>query len=114
MNITASGRYVAGNISGIMDAIRGAATVAVVRTGDSVLQQAQVLVPIDTGALYDSGYRSEPSGESVEVGFTKIYAPFVEFGTFKMAAQPYLRPAMDSHHGVLMDETVSALKAVLA
>ena len=35
------------------------------------------------------------SGNDVEIGFSEEYASYVEFGTYKMAAQPYLRPAFD-------------------
>jgi HK97 gp10 family phage protein len=42
------------------------------------------------------------------VGFSADYAEHVEFGTSKMAAQPYLRPAIDEHmgeiEGAMMEE----------
>jgi HK97 gp10 family phage protein len=30
------------------------------------------------------------------------YAPDVEFGTYKMIAQPFLRPAIDEHQGDIL------------
>jgi HK97 gp10 family phage protein len=68
--------------------------------GQALVERARELVPVDTGALQASiTYRVEQTG-SGEVhiifgGYTH-YAAFVELGTYKMAAQPYLRPALDS------------------
>lgn len=63
---------------------------------------AQRLVPIDTGELHD-GIRivDEPhrdgSGVVGTYGVTDVdHAEPVEFGTERMAAQPYLRPSIDA------------------
>lgn len=42
--------------------------------------------------------RPGPSAEWV-VGTNVEYAPYVEFGTSRMGAQPYLRPAVDRARG---------------
>jgi len=63
-----------------------------------VLDVAQSLCPVDTGNLRDSAYM-KASGNDVEFGFEAIYASYVEFGTYKMEAQPYLRPAIDGTMG---------------
>lgn len=51
------------------------------------------LCPIDTGELISSidGFTD---GESVEVYADADYAQYVEYGTSKMEAQPYFRPAI--------------------
>ena len=66
--------------------------------GDQVLEEARQGAPVDTGALVasleavlDSGF----GAPAVSVQATVPYAGFVEFGTYKDAAQPYLRPALD-------------------
>ena len=42
---------------------------------------------------------SEPNTEFIaHVGTNVEYAPYVEYGTYKMDAQPYLQPAMDLTH----------------
>ena len=53
------------------------------------------LCPIDTGELIGSidGFTD---GESVEVYADADYAQYVEYGTSKMEAQPYFRPALAS------------------
>jgi HK97 gp10 family phage protein len=58
------------------------------------LTHAQTLCPVDTGALRDSGHLV-PETDDVQIVFDAIYASYVEYGTWKMEAQPYLRPAMD-------------------
>jgi len=63
-------------------------------TAREVQDSAQAKVPVDTGALQAS---IQALPDRVIVGAT--YAPFVEFGTSNMAAQPYLRPAADEATG---------------
>lgn len=55
------------------------------------------IVPVDTGRLRNSLHISPSSPGSLryEVGDGVDYGVFVEFGTYKMGAQPYLRPAAD-------------------
>ena len=54
---------------------------------------ANLLVPVDTGYLKGSiGHRVK--GLSAFVGASAEYAPHVEMGTSKMAAQPFLVPAV--------------------
>lgn len=49
-------------------------------------------------------------GKTVVVGSNVKYAPYVEFGTYKMDAQPYLRPAANDH----ADEYRKILKNALS
>ena len=53
------------------------------------------LCPVDTGELISSidGFND---GEGVEVYADADYAQYVEYGTSKMEAQPYFRPAIDA------------------
>lgn len=66
--------------------------------GDAILNDAQRIVPVDTGHLRDSGY-SKVEGDHVEVGFTAEYGGYVELGTEHMRASPYLRPAAYQDRG---------------
>lgn len=60
---------------------------------DTFFDIAYDLCPVDTGELIDSidGFTD---GESVEVYADADYAQYVEYGTSKMEAQPYFRPAI--------------------
>ncbi len=59
-----------------------------------IAQYAEAGCPVDTGFLRSTVFVRE-NGNDVEVGFEAPYASYVEFGTYKMAAQPFLRPALD-------------------
>jgi HK97 gp10 family phage protein len=61
--------------------------------GSYVLARTQVLTPVRSGNLKRSeDYRVAET--TVIVYADMPYARFVEFGTRKMAARPYLRPAL--------------------
>lgn len=72
--------------------------------GLKVQNGARERCPVDTGRLRSSivtsGLQRDGQGAYVEVGTNVFYAGFVEFGTRRMAAQPYLRPALlEAAHG---------------
>jgi HK97 gp10 family phage protein len=82
-------------------------------TQTMVANEARHLVPVDTGALQRSIQegRVELKGETVR-GFVyalQEYASFVEEGTSRQRAQPYLRPAMEKH----VDDFIRLLKRVM-
>lgn len=73
------------------------------RIGAKVERRAKYLCPVDTGRLRSSithglfvadGTFEERIGTDVE------YAAFVELGTSRMSAQPYLRPALAAETGM--------------
>lgn len=67
---------------------------AVGKIGHDVVHDAQVVVPVDTGNLKNSiGVDIDPDGLGFDAGPTADYGAHVEFGTVKMAAQPYMIPA---------------------
>ena len=69
----------------------------VVRHNGAELQQkAQRNSPVDSGDLKRSiGLEIVDDGLAAEVEPTMNYASYVEYGTRKMAAQPYMRPAFN-------------------
>lgn len=70
---------------------------------------AKALAPVDTGYLR-SGIRARRVGMAYsEVTTEAEYAPFVELGTSRQRAQPYLGPAAQE----AIDRLVSALEAKL-
>lgn len=70
------------------------ATQVVAKAAHDVEATAKTLAPVDTGALRNS-ISTSLRGASAEVGPTVNYAPYVEFGTSRMAPQPYMGPAAD-------------------
>jgi len=86
-----------------------------------IQSDAQAIVPVDTGRLKLSiQSRVERKGDAVgaeiwsgaesEEGKPVDYAAFVEFGTSKMKAQPYMRPAMDKNKAQLIKQLEQVLK----
>lgn len=65
--------------------------------------EAKAKVPVRTGLLYSSIHIEKVSpfehkvvaGHPIKQKGKPYYAPFVEFGTRKMAPRPYMRPAAD-------------------
>lgn len=79
-----------------------AAAVAVNRVMVECVVTAQGLVRIKTGTLRGS-IRFEPASPGLIVrglwgSFDVNYAIYQEMGTYKMSAQPYLRPAAEMHY----------------
>ena len=73
-----------------------AETSAVVRkTAFDVEAHAKQVVPVDTGALKNSIATEMESDTSATIAPHTEYAAYVEFGTYKMAAQPYMTPAAE-------------------
>lgn len=60
-----------------------------------VESEAKKLCPVDTGRLRASITTEKIGKAAYAVGTNVEYAPYVEFGTRKMRAQPYLRPALE-------------------
>ena len=92
-------------------ALKSGASTHIMEMAKMIAERAAILVPIDTGALCDSiqyykvddftaeitagdagPWNKNHTGPQSDVG----YAAFVEFGTYKMDAQPYMRPAVDA------------------
>ena len=59
---------------------------------------AKMLCPVDTGNLRNSiTHTTDAEGKVEYVGTNVEYAAYVEFGTSKTRAQPYIQPAVYNH-----------------
>lgn len=68
--------------------------------------------PVDTGRLRNSISHETNSDESaVYIGTNVEYAPYQEFGTYKMAGTPFLRPAIEKHLGEYKQIVQNELKS---
>jgi len=67
----------------------------------AVEERAKEIVPVDTGELQESIHveKGDSSGE-YRVVASAAHAKFVEYGTSKMAAQPYITPAWRQVRGL--------------
>ncbi len=64
--------------------------------GLSAEGHAKKITPVDTGNLRNS-ITHLVDGKAAYIGTNVEYAPYVELGTSKMAARPYLKPAATEH-----------------
>jgi HK97 gp10 family phage protein len=65
---------------------------------------------VDTGFLRNSIQVDEVTPNEAIIAPHTDYAEHVEFGTSRMAARPYMRPALDEHER----EIVDAIEATVA
>jgi HK97 gp10 family phage protein len=64
--------------------------------GNEIVIYAQQIVPVRTGRLRDSITYTVADG-TLTIMATAPYAKYVEFGTRRMQAEPYIRPAIDAY-----------------
>ncbi len=71
-----------------------AANQALFMVAAAIKHQAQLYVPIRTGRLFSSIYFQLIRPLTYVVGAKAPYAMYVEYGTSRMMAKPYIRPAI--------------------
>ena len=65
------------------------------KMADKVLKDARSKIHRLTGELQDTAFtQSQAAGKIADICFPSDHAAPVEYGTYKMAARPYLYPAM--------------------
>lgn len=58
---------------------------------------AKSLAPVDTGRLRNSINHTQISDDTEQISAPVEYAVYQEFGTMKMAAHPFMKPAVMDH-----------------
>lgn len=86
------------NSKQFVDAMKYSAMRALETCGLTAEGYAARLCPVDTGNLRNSITHLVQSDEpAAYIGSNVEYAAYVELGTYKMKAQPYLKPAIADH-----------------
>lgn len=86
-----------GALAALLEGPTGPVAKELVKRAIRVERMAKHLAPVDTGRLRASiGWRLEVDtrGLVALVGTDVHYAPYQEFGTSRMPAHPFLRPAL--------------------
>ena len=65
-------------------------------------RMAKVKAPVDTGTLKNTIFSVKAGNLTYKVTAPQHYAIYVEKGTRKMRAQPYLKPALDAERPKLI------------
>ena len=84
-----------------MDAIKNATTEAISAALEAIGMQAEsyakLACPVDTGNLRNSITHQQADEMTEAIGTNVEYAAYVEMGTSRMEARPYLGPALTEH-----------------
>lgn len=81
----------------VLSAARSAKATALEMIGGMAESYAKAACPVDTGRLRGSITHEQFSEDTEVIGTNVEYAPYVELGTSKMSAKPFLRPAAANH-----------------
>lgn len=76
---------------------------ALEQSGTLVENVAARNAPVDTGRLRNSLTHQMKGSDSVEIGSDVEYAIYVECGTSRMGARPYLRRALEANSQQVLD-----------
>ena len=76
--------------------------------GEAVADEARAMCPVDTGRLRDS-IAVSAGEDGAQISANTDYAAYVEFGTYKMAAQPFLVPALLNSAGKIAAAAANAI-----
>ena len=80
----------------VVEEIKKQASEALLQTAKDIYDVSQQLVPVDTGALKQSGGVVPETSERVVIGYGNgpvDYSRYVEYGSSRSPSQPFLTPA---------------------
>jgi HK97 gp10 family phage protein len=82
----------------VREQMNNAIAKALEEVGITAEAYAKLLCPVDTGRLRNSiSHAIDENTKTVYIGTNVEYAPYVEMGTSKTKAQPFLEPAITNH-----------------
>ena len=93
--------------------VRQAVQEQVNKSALNIQREAKKRCPVDTGALRNSITVDFYGIMSAEIGPHMPYAPYVEYGTRKMRAQPFLFPAFEEERPKFEEELARAIKGAV-
>lgn len=85
------------NLGAVKNATEDAIKRALEIIGGMAETNVKAITPVDTGNLRNSITHKVDGAKAVIIGTNVEYAPFVELGTVKMKAKPYLRPGIENN-----------------
>ena len=103
-------------LEALRDGLPGACAAGLAQGVSAMADGARRLCPVDTGDLKASiSARSEPiaGGAEGEGAAGAAHAVYVELGTSRMAARPFLLPACRAERGALLAAVARAVRGVI-
>lgn len=104
--------HLVSNLTKIAGQAGAAAQRALLQTGADIASVATQLAPIDTGALKQSIGAVPVSSNEVHVGSGLDYSIYQEYGTSRMAAQPFLTPAFMQSESTFKARLVEEIRKI--
>lgn len=86
---------------------------ALSETAEAIIQIIRFTAPVDTGLLRSSFEKRQKSPSALYVGSEVPYAPYVEFGTYRMAGRPFFLSAFVRGQGILRNKASGRVHSVL-
>jgi len=84
----------------------------IVRTAHDIEGTGKQLAAVDTGTMRGS-IGVEIGVLTATIGPTVDYAPYVEYGTSRMAPQPFMNPAADQHEAAFLKASADVIAGIL-
>lgn len=81
---------------------------ALLLSAEAAANAARSLCPVDTGKLRDS-ISAQASGNTAVISASAPYAAYVELGTYKSGAQPYLVPSLTAAESSIIEALSGAI-----
>ena len=93
--------YTKGGVTGLngrcvaqLNSLKNVGHIAALPLAQYVAKRAREYAAVDTGYMKKHTVAEKTGAATAKVVSTAPYAEFQEFGTYKMAAQPFIRPAI--------------------
>lgn len=104
-------RVISNRLPQVPAMLRTAVNAEVAKAAFEIQAQAQAKAPVKTGTLRRSIHTViEDGGRRAKVGPSVEYGTYVEFGTRRAGARPFMRPAAEA----VLPKFAAAVRAVLA
>lgn len=97
-----------GKLSG--KGVEEAISVALKNNAEEVKRNAIAKAPKDTGFLKGNINTNYPANTKAEIKSAATYSGYVEYGTRKMAAQPFMRPSLEQQQGKMQKDFRDAVR----
>ena len=104
-------------LEALRDGLSGACAAGLTEGVSAMADGARRLCPVDTGDLKASiSARSQAAADGAEGAVTAgaAHAVYVELGTSRMAARPFLLPAYQAERGALLAAVARAVRGVIS
>lgn len=104
-------------LEALRDGLSGACAAGLAEGVSAMADGARQLCPVDTGDLKASiSARSQGAADGAEGAVTAgaAHAVYVELGTSRMAARPFLLPACQAERGALLAAVARAVRGVIS